>query len=171
MESNIGEIIRSSLENIREIAGVDTIIGDAINTPDGTVIIPVSKVSLGFASGGVDFNGKEPAKEKNGTANGTEGEKQKNNRQKNFGGGGGTGVTISPIGFLVIHHDGSVEFLNINGAESRQQNNIVDSITSIFEKSPDIIQKIRSVFKREKESEEDIFGDDDEKKASPNKTE
>ncbi len=170
MESNIGEIIRSSLENIREIAGVDTIIGDAINTPDGTVIIPVSKVSLGFASGGIDFNGKEPAKEKNGTANTAESEKQKSSRQKNFGGGGGTGITISPIGFLVIHPEGNVEFLNISGTENKQ-NNIVDSITSIFEKSPEIIQKIKSVFKREKESEEDIFGDDDENKTGSNKAE
>ncbi len=157
MESNIGEIIKSSLENIKEIAGVSTIIGDAINTPDGTVIIPVSKVSLGFASGGVDFVGKDPLKERS-TSNGVENEKSKNNKQKNFGGGGGTGITISPIGFLVIHNDSSVNFLNIACPEP--QNNLIGSITSIIEKSPEIILKIKTLFNKEKETEEDLFADD-----------
>jgi sporulation protein YtfJ len=166
MESNIGEIIKSSLENIKEIAGVSTIIGDEIRTPDGTVIIPVSKVSLGFASGGIDFNSKEHPKEKNGTVNGSI--NGKNTNPKNFGGGGGTGVTISPIGFLVIKSDGEVEFLNI--ACTEKPNNIIDSITSIFEKSPEIIQKFKSVFNKEKETEEDIFGDDSKEKTGTAKT-
>ncbi len=160
MESNIGEIIRSSLENIKEIAGVNTIIGDAINTPDGTVIIPVSRVSLGFASGGIDFNGKEPPKEKSGTVNGSDNEKSKNHRQKNFGGGGGTGVSISPIGFLVVHNDGGVDFLNIACPEIKAQDNLIDSIATIIEKSPEIILKIKSIFNKEKETEDDLFGDD-----------
>lgn len=160
MESNIGEIIKSSLENIKEIAGVNTIIGEAINTPDGTVIIPVSRVSLGFVSGGIDFNGKEPPKDKSGTVNGSDNERSKNYKLKNFGGGGGTGVSISPIGFLVVHIDGNVDFLNIACPEIKAQNNLIDSITSIIEKSPEIILKIKSIFNKEKETEDDLFGDD-----------
>ncbi|MDD4772117.1 MAG: spore germination protein GerW family protein [Eubacteriales bacterium] len=156
MESNIGEIIKNSLENIKEIADVNTIIGDTINTDDGTSIIPVSKVSLGFASGGVDYGGKN--------VNGNNGERPSNNKPKNFGGGGGTGVTISPMGFLVIHRDGKVDFLNIACPENKA-NNIIDSVTEIIEKSPDIIQKIKAVFSKDKESEDDIFGDDDKDKA------
>lgn len=167
MESNIGEIIKSLLENIKEIAGVSTIIGDEINAPDGTVIIPVSKVSLGFASGGVDFNGKESPKEKGGTVNGSGSGKPQSINMKNFGGGGGTGITISPIGFLVVRSCGSVDFLNI--ASPDKPNNIIDSITSIMEKSPEIIQKIKSVFSKEKETEEDIFGDDNKETARTGK--
>jgi sporulation protein YtfJ len=159
MESNIGEIIKNSLENIKEIAGVSTIIGDEIKTPDGTVIIPVSKVSLGFASGGIDFGGKEPKAEKGGTVNGSNNGKGYNVKPKNFGGGGGTGVTIAPIGFLVIKPDGNVNFLNIECPE--RPNNFIDSLTVIIEKSPEIIQKFKSVFSKEKETEEDIFGDDE----------
>lgn len=167
MESNIGEIIKSSLENIKEIAGVSTIIGDEIRTPDGTVIIPVSKVSLGFASGGVDFNGKEPPKEKGGSTNGSINGKSQSTNPKNFGGGGGTGVTIAPIGFLVVRPSGSVDFLNI--ACTDKPNNIIDSITSVLEKSPEIIQKIKTVFSKEKDAEEDIFGDDSKEAADSRK--
>ena len=155
MDSNIGEIIKNSLENIKEIADVNTIIGDTITTVDGTSIIPVSKVSLGFASGGVDYNGK--SKNSNGD------DKPPNNKPKNFGGGGGTGVTISPIGFLVIRCDGKVDFLNIDCPENKT-NNIIDSVTDIIEKSPDIIQKIKTVFAKDKEVENDLFGDDDKNK-------
>ena len=57
-ENKLQEIIQSSLENIRSMIDANTVIGNPINTPSGTVIIPISKISMGFASGGLDFNGK-----------------------------------------------------------------------------------------------------------------
>ena len=57
-ENKLQEIIQSSLENIRSMIDANTVIGNPISTPSGTVIIPVSKISMGFASGGMDFNGK-----------------------------------------------------------------------------------------------------------------
>ena len=96
MTSNIGDILKSSLESIKDLAGAETVIGNPITTPNGTVIIPVSKVSLGIASGGLDYDGK---------SNASQGQK----RGKNFGGGGGTGVTVSPVCFLVVSATGSVE--------------------------------------------------------------
>ncbi|MBR4292830.1 MAG: sporulation protein YtfJ [Clostridia bacterium] len=155
MESNIGEIIRNSLDSIREIADANTIIGEPISTPNGTTIIPVSKVSLGIASGGVDFKN-----EKNGQ-NAPAAQNGKKERPKSFGGGGGTGLSISPVAFLVISADGSVEMLNINNVDTRP-NNIVESLTDMVERAPEIISKIKSVVGSKKSDEsEDILGDDE----------
>ena len=84
-ENKIPEIIRSSLDSIRSMVDANTIIGDPIEATGGTVIIPVSKISVGIASGGVDYNGKDQAPA----------------MRQNFGGGGGTGLTVTPMGFLV----------------------------------------------------------------------
>lgn len=155
MESNIGEIIRNSLDSIREIADANTIIGEPISTPNGTTIIPVSKVSLGIASGGVDFKN-----EKNGQ-NAPAAQNGKKERPKSFGGGGGTGLSISPVAFLVISADGSVEMLNINNVDTRP-NNIVESLTDMVERAPEIISKIKSVVGSKKSDEnDDVFGDDE----------
>ncbi|MBR6725470.1 MAG: sporulation protein YtfJ [Clostridia bacterium] len=155
MESNIGEIIRNSLDSIREIADANTIIGEPISTPNGTTIIPVSKVSLGIASGGVDFKN-----EKNGQ-NAPAAQNGKKERPKSFGGGGGTGLSISPVAFLVISADGSVEMPNINNVDTRP-NNIVESLTDMVERAPEIISKIKSVVGSKKSDEsEDILGDDE----------
>ena len=155
MESNIGEIIRNSLDSIREIADANTIIGEPISTPNGTTIIPVSKASLGIASGGVDFKN-----EKNGQ-NAPAAQNGKKERPKSFGGGGGTGLSISPVAFLVISADGSVEMLNINNVDTRP-NNIVESLTDMVERAPEIISKIKSVVGSKKSDEsEDILGDDE----------
>ena len=155
MESNIGEIIRNSLDSIREIADANTIIGEPISTPNGTTIIPVSKVSLGIASGGVDFKN-----EKNGQ-NAPAAQNGKKERPKSFGGGGGTGLSISPVAFLVISADGSVEMLNINNVDTRP-NNIVESLTDMVERAPEIISKIKSVGGSKKSDEnDDVFGDDE----------
>ena len=156
MESNIGEIIRNSLDSIREIADANTIIGEPISTPNGTTIIPVSKVSLGIASGGVDFKN-----EKNGQNASAPAQNGKKERPKSFGGGGGTGLSISPVAFLVISADGSVEMLNINNVDTRPSN-IVESITDLVERAPEIITKIKSfVGSKKSDDSEDILGDDE----------
>lgn len=91
--SNLGEILKNSIESMKDIAGVSTIIGDPINTPSGTIIIPVSKVSMGIASGGLDYGKGEGTKV-------SQSSEVKRNGRKNFGGGGGTGITITPVSFL-----------------------------------------------------------------------
>ena len=70
--NNAQELLSASMQNLRELVDVNTVVGEPITTPDGTTIIPISKVSFGFASGGSDF----PSKAEN----------------KMFGGGGGGGV-------------------------------------------------------------------------------
>lgn len=135
-ENKLQEIIQSSLENIRSMIDANTVIGNPINTPSGTVIIPVSKISMGFASGGMDFNGKN--------------EEAMRARLQNFGGGGGTGLSISPVGFLVVGADGSVDMINV-GMEAHS--GAIEQVAGVIERSPEIIAKIRSVFSKDKDDD------------------
>ena len=135
-EHKIPEIIRSSMENIRSMVDANTIVGDPIPATNGTVIIPISKVSVGIASGGVDYNSKKEAQP----------------RPQNFGGGGGTGMTVAPVGFLVCDKNGDVEFLNV---ASKGKPDPVDQIADFVERTPDIIAKIKDLFSKEKEEPQD----------------
>ena len=129
-ENKIPEIIKSSMENIRSMVDANTIIGDPVNATGGTVIIPISKVSVGIASGGVDYNAK----------------KDTQIRPQNFGGGGGTGLSVTPVGFLVCDKDGGVEFINVS---SKGKPDPVDQIADLVERTPDIIAKIKALFVKE----------------------
>ena len=133
-ENKLQEIIAASLENIRSMVDANTVIGNPINTPQGTTIIPVSKVSLGFASGGLDYAGKS--------------EEAVRARIQNFGGGGGTGLSVVPMGFLVCNKDGEVDFINAN---AKFKPDPLDQITDFAEKAPDIIAKIKDIFKKEED--------------------
>ena len=108
------------MKKIKELVNANTIIGDPITTPDGTTVIPVSKVAYGFASGGSDLPTKQDTRE-------------------SFGGGSGAGVSIQPIGFLSITK-GNVKFIPIekyDGAADR----IVGMIPEAFDKISSFISK------------------------------
>ncbi len=135
-ENKIPEIIRSSMESIRSMVDANTVIGDPIATEGGTTIIPISKISIGIASGGVDYNPKKDAQP----------------RPQNFGGGGGTGLTVSPAGFLVIDRYGDVEYINVN---QKGKPDPVDQIADLVERTPDIIAKIKDLFAKEPKKEEE----------------
>ena len=133
-ENKLQEIIRTSLESIRSMIDASTVIGDPIATEAGVTIIPVSKVSLGYATGGLDYNDKH------------------HNAPQNFGAGGGTGLTIAPVGFLVIKKDGSVEMINVGQPAPQDP---IEQITSIIERCPEIFGRIKAAFKKEKGEETD----------------
>ena len=135
-ENKLQDIIRTSLESIRSMIDAGTVIGEPISTEAGVTIIPVSKVSLGYASGGLDYNPKN------------------HGAPQNFGAGGGTGLTISPVGFLIIKSDGTVEMINV-GLPSPQDP--IEQITSIIERCPEIFGRIKTAFKKDKpEATEDV---------------
>ncbi len=142
MSNAIEGVIGVSMEKIREMVDVNTIIGDPVTAPNGTTIIPVSKVSFGFASGGSDLPTQAAEK---------------------FAGGAGAGVTIKPQAFIVIKTDGDVELLELGGKSSPVEG-IVDAI-------PNVIDKIKGMVadKKAKKAEEsgdksdDRSGDKDEK--------
>lgn len=138
-ENKLQDIIRTSLENIKNIVDANTVIGSPIALDNGTTIVPISKVSVGFASGGVDYNGKQSS----------------NNAQKmqNFGGGGGTGISVSPVGFLVIGKDGQVDMVNI-GANKSTPADPMAQLANLLDRTPEIISKIKSVFVKDTDEEE-----------------
>lgn len=134
-QSKQSELIRTALENVKNMIDANTVTGTPITTESGTMIIPISKVYVGIASGGVDYFGKKSVSE------------------KNFGGGGGTGVTVSPIGFLVVDAKGKVELLNLDAPTKDPVSKVVEFV----ENSPELIEKFKNLFsKKEKNTEEDI---------------
>ncbi|MBQ1225462.1 MAG: hypothetical protein IIX75_00040, partial [Clostridia bacterium] len=132
----LGDIIESALSSIKEIADVNTVVGDPINAGNGVTIIPVTNVSIGFASGGVDSLGKRTTEK---------------SQSMNFAGGGGTGIKITPTGFLVVKADGDVTFL---AASAPQKPEKIDSIFDFIERSPELINKFKKTFAKEKSEEE-----------------
>jgi len=133
-DNKMTEIIRASIDSIKSSFDANTVTGDPITTANGTVIIPVSKLSVGFATGGVDFLGKNaPASSKN-----------------NFGGGGGTGVSVTPVAFLVVSPTGSVGMLSIENPV-REPQDTVSQIIGAIERSPELIEKFKTLFAKKKE--------------------
>ena len=140
-ESKINDIIKVSLEKIKDIVGAETIIGSPIETAGGTTIIPVSKVAVGFASGGLDYDADKQDKDK----------KPSLLASASFSGGGGTGISVSPIGFLVVGKDGRVELLTVDNPNA---GDTVDKLVSVIERSPEIIARVKSAFTKKGENEE-----------------
>ena len=98
-EHPIEGLMNTAMNNLRDMIDVNTIIGDSIETANGTVIIPISKVSFGFAAGGSEFNMSTLEETKR------SGSEEETKHALPFGGGSGAGVHIEPIGFLVITED------------------------------------------------------------------
>ena len=148
-DSKISGIIETSLEQIRNVVDANTIIGNPINTPGGTTVIPVSKVMVGFASGGVDYIGKNMKKV-------AEASERPGNLSTKFGGGGGTGVTVQPVGFLVVSPDGNVQMLNVGqSAGTGAAPDRVDQIAGFIERSPELIAKFKEIFAKNKSEDKD----------------
>ena len=132
--NKITELIKESLGGIREFMDANTVTGTPIETPSGTVIIPISKVSMGFAAGGNDYANKDSAPNRN-----------------NFGGGGGTGVTVTPVAFIVVAPNGNVEMLSIANPVREPQDPVTQIINAV-ERSPELIEKLKDVFSKKKDT-------------------
>ena len=122
----INDLMGTVMGKLREMADVSTVIGESITTPEGITIIPVSRVSMGFASGGTDFTGKH----------------QKDGQASPFGAGTGGGVKIEPLAFVVIK-DGHVRVMTIEPPASTTVDRIIDS-------APEIIDKISAMVDKKK---------------------
>ena len=133
-ESKQSEIIKLALENAKSILSEGTVIGTPISVSGGTTIIPISKISVGVASGGLDYFSKSQIS------------KEKDTKSKNFGGGGGTGVNVIPMGFLVISSLGNVELLSLDSPARDLTSHIFEFISN----SPDFFEKIKGSFSANK---------------------
>ena len=126
-EKSANGILKTTIEKVRDLVDVSTIIGEPINLPDGLTIIPVSKVTYGFASGGSDF----PSK----------------NNVELFGGAGGAGITINPVAFLVIK-DGDVTIKHIVSND-----NAIERAVSLV---PEMFDKVTKLTNKKNEAAAEV---------------
>lgn len=123
----IEALMKTAMESIKEMVDVNTVVGDPVETPDGTVIIPVSRVSCGFAAGGGEYDSysiKEKAE----------------SNQLPFGGGSGAGVSVQPVGFLVVGKN-QVRLLPVDG------NLVADRLIDV---APQVLHQIQSIMGKNK---------------------
>ncbi|MCS7464636.1 GerW family sporulation protein [Paenibacillus doosanensis] len=127
-------LMKVAMENIKEMVDVNTIVGDPVETPDGSVIMPISKVGFGFAAGGSEFSGEE--------GSGTH-KNDSMNAQVSlpFGGGSGGGVSITPIAFLVVGKHG-VKIVPLD--------NQTHLLERLIDSAPTVVDRIQSMMKNSK---------------------
>ncbi|WP_096436123.1 GerW family sporulation protein [Alteribacter populi] len=130
-EHPIQGLMKTAMENLKEMVDVNTIVGDPVETPDGSVIMPVSKVGFGFAAGGSEFIVE------------TKGSHGEQDEKHPFGGGSGGGVSITPIAFLIVNTQG-VKMVHL------------DQSTHLYEKllefAPQVVDKIQQMMQSQKQS-------------------
>ena len=120
-EHPINGLLGVTMDKIRELVNSDTIIGEPVSLPDGTTILPVSKVTFGVVTGGSDFAAKQS--------------------KELFGGGSGAGVTVAPVAFLVVK-DGNVRTIQL----ADPNNSLERAITML----PELVDKLAALLKKEK---------------------
>ena len=123
-EHPIENLMKTAMNNIKEISDVNTIVGTPIKTDGGVTIIPISKVSLGFAAGGTEFYPKIEDKKMESEV-----------MQYPFGGGSGAAVNINPIGFIIIDKD--TKFIPVEHQ---------DAIDKLLDYTPEIIKNVKDIF-------------------------
>lgn len=121
--------MKTAMESIKDMVDVNTIVGDPVETPDGTVIIPISRVTFGFAAGGGDFEPEE-VPEQIGSS---------------FGGGSGAGVSVKPVGFLVCTKLSGVKFLPVEG------NLMYDRVLDLV---PQVLSKIQAMMTKKQQQDD-----------------
>ena len=112
--------MKTAMQSIKEMVDVNTVVGDAVETNDGSVIIPISQVACGFAAGGGEY------------------EASNTNPEMPFAGGSGAGVSVKPIGFLVVRMN-DVRLISVSGNPLAER--VVDVAPQIFDKIESIMQK------------------------------
>ncbi len=126
-KSKVSDLMQSTIDKVRQLVDTNAIVGQPINTPDGVTLIPISRVNFGFGSGGGDY-GKAP--------------------KENFGGGGGAGVKIDPVAFLIIK-DGVTRVLPVAVPPATTVDRIIDMAPDLIDKAEKFLDKKKA----EKEQE------------------
>ncbi len=123
----IDELMKTAMESIRDMVDVNTIVGDAVQTADDTVIIPVSRVAFGFAAGGGDYQGQRDSK------SGSEDDSLP------FAGGSGAGVTIHPVAFMVVGKNSTIKLLPVE--HSTTMDRVLDFVPGLLDKLTPLMNK------------------------------
>jgi len=144
-EHPIQGLMTTAMESIKDMVDVNTIVGDAVQAPDGTIIIPISKVSFGFAAGGGEYSSscKVLADSEDTDENqvGTRGDKK-----HPFAGGSGAGVSINPVAFMVVGQ-GQIKLLPVN---------VNSSVEKILDLIPELMEKASESFKQKIKVKKDL---------------
>ncbi|MUV39316.1 putative spore protein YtfJ [Lentibacillus sp. JNUCC-1] len=140
----IQSLMTTAMENLKEMVEVNTIIGDPIESSDGSMIIPISKAGFGFAAGGSDYL--------------PQGSETSGGGELAFGGGSGGGVSITPIAFLVIKNK-DVQMIHID-----QQTHIYEKLLELAPQAADKIEKMIQNFSKSSSNQESSSSNQDEKK-------
>lgn len=127
-EHPIEGLMKTAMESIKEMVDVNTVVGDPVETPDGSVIIPVSRVACGFAAGGGEYATNGIGKKEEGTTTGSP-----------FGGGSGAGVSVQPMGFLVVGN-GQIRLLPVDDSHALYDR--------LIDAAPQMLNQIQSIFNR-----------------------
>ena len=130
MDNPINNMMDASLESIRKTADANTVIGDPIVTADGTTVIPISRIKIGFAGGGSEFSGKHAGE------------------SKPYGAGTGASISVTPVAFLIFR-EGSCRVLPIPEPAS-------NSVDRLIEQIPDAVDKIAAMWNERKGSAENV---------------
>ena len=131
----INEVLQTTMNKIREMVDANTVVGQPIVTQDGVTLVPVSKLSFGFATGGSDFG-------------------KTQNVPKSFGGGAGAGVNVIPVAFLIVK-DGNVKILPVAPPPGDGFSKAVDMVPEMFDKITGYIDK-KSGSKKAEQDEEPV---------------
>lgn len=130
----IEALMNTALENIKGMVDVNTIVGDPVETPNGEVIIPISRVSFGFAAGGGEYMMK---------TNGNGKEKEEKAEASPFAGGSGAGVSLNPVAFLVVGKD-QVRLLPVTN------NAVIERLINV---APELLHEIKDMVENRKKNE------------------
>ncbi len=120
-DNKMSELIKASFDGIRDFTSSGMSVGQAIKTEAGVTVIPVTRVSVGFATGGLDYGQKKLIAD------------------KSFGGGGGTGISVTPVAFLTINKNATVSLIHVEQSDAG-----LEKLVSLIEHSPELIEKIKS---------------------------
>lgn len=118
----IGDIMEVTMAKLKEMVDANTVVGTPISTPDGVTLIPVSRITVGFASGGSEI----PAKQNPGSTG--------------FGAGNGAGVKVEPIGFLVVK-EGNVRLISIAPPARTSLDRVIELMPELLEKADQFLEK------------------------------
>lgn len=130
MEHPIEGLMKTTMDNLKEMVDVNTIIGDPVQSPDGLVIIPVSRICFGFAAGGTEFNKIKNTKDQNNP-----------DEKLPFGGGSGAGISVQPVGFIVVGND-QIKLLTVDEGNT--------ALASLFDFMGKVTDNIKGVMNKDK---------------------
>lgn len=140
-------LMETAMQSIKKMVDIDTIVGAPVQCPDGSVIMPISKVSFGFAAGGSEFQAMEEQGRAGGNGNSGGQEHHNASVALPFGGGSGGGVSISPIAFLVV---------GTHGVKVVPLDNQTHLMERLIDAAPAWMDKMKSMFQRTPESAHEL---------------